>query len=131
VLLGNVTAQGKYVRFLEEAFEWDQLTYFYYPYYWGRKGRWPPHVLATDSDAQFSDFLNAGYARVVFPVRANYEPDVVHLLETGLVYDGGGIPPIQSDLVFPSSRRFRTQEGAPGEETPQGPAGKSPSPPPS
>lgn len=122
VLLGNVTAQGKYARFLEEAFEWDQMTYFYYPYYWGRKGRWPLHVLATDPDPQFSDFLNAGYARVVFPVRPNYEPDVAHLLETGLVYDGGDIPPIQSPLYVSVITEIQQQEGAPGDETPQGPA---------
>lgn len=120
VLLANVSAQSKYVRFLEEAFEWDQMTYFYYPYYWGRKGRWTQHVLVSDPDPQFSDFLDAGYARVVFPVRLNYEYEVLHLLETGLVYDGGDVPKINSPQYVSIITELQEQEGAPGTETAQG-----------
>jgi hypothetical protein len=96
------------------------MMYFYYPYYWGRKARWTQHLLATDPDPQFSDFLDAGYARVVFPVRLNYQHEVIHLLESGLVYDGGDVPPIHSQQYVSIITELQEQEGAPGTEKPQG-----------
>jgi hypothetical protein len=120
IMLSNVEPQGKYVRFLEEAFEWENMTFFFYPYYWGRKGRWPLHVLATDPDPQFSDFLNAGFARVVFPVRPGFNEAVLHLLETGEIWDGGDVPTVNSQMYVSIIKEIQAQEGAPGSETPQG-----------
>jgi hypothetical protein len=120
VLLANAEVQGKYVRFLEEAFEWEQMTYLFYPYYWGRKGRWPLHVLKTDPDPQFSTFLNAGCARVAFPVRPGFEEAVLHMLETGEIYNGGDFPSVKSNLYKPIAAELREQQGAPGAEKPQG-----------
>jgi hypothetical protein len=120
VRLADAEVQGKYVRFLEESFEWEQITYFLYPYYWGRKDRWPLHVLATDPDPQFSAFLNAGYARVVFPVCPGFEPAVLHLLETGEVYNGSDFPSINSNLYKNIVADLKEQQGAPGSEKAQG-----------
>jgi hypothetical protein len=122
VSLANAEIQGDYVRFLEEAFEWEQMMYFFYPYYWGRKGRWPLHVLATDPDPQFSTFLNAGFARVVFPVRPGFEEGVLHLLETGQTWSGGEPPNIGGDPYVSIITELQEQQRAPGNETPQGPA---------
>ena len=35
--LPNVEPLGRYVRFFQQAFEWEQMTWRYYPYFWGRK----------------------------------------------------------------------------------------------
>jgi hypothetical protein len=120
LLLANAEVQGKYVRFLEEAFEWEQMMYFLYPYYWGRKGRWPLHVIATDPDPLFSDFMNAGFARVVFPVRPGFDEAVTHLLETGEVWNGGDLPNCTDPLYVSIITELQEQEGAPGDEIAQG-----------
>ena len=31
---------GAVVAFFERAFEWENLMYTYYPYFWGRAQRW-------------------------------------------------------------------------------------------
>ena len=83
--LPNMEPVGRYVRFLEEAFEWDQMMYFYYPYFWGRKPYWVDRVLLEDSDDQFGDFLRAGSARVIIPVRRGFEGAVSAFMTNGTV----------------------------------------------
>jgi hypothetical protein len=80
--------QMPYVRFFEEAFEWDRILYFYYPYFWGWKPGWKNKFLLDDVDPQFGDFLRAGAARVVFPVRPGFEAAIIHYLETGEIWNG-------------------------------------------
>ncbi len=36
----DVSQQGSLIRFFEQAFEWENLMYIFYPYYWGRKTTW-------------------------------------------------------------------------------------------
>ena len=79
--LPNVAAVGRYVRFLQEAFEWDQMTYLFYPYFWGRKPYWIDRALLEDTDEQFADFLRAGSARVMVPVRPGFEGVVGTFME--------------------------------------------------
>ena len=54
-------ALGSYVRFFEEAFEWEEMTWLTYPYFWGRKSTWMEHIAFEDPDPVFSDFFSAGY----------------------------------------------------------------------
>jgi hypothetical protein len=30
-------SEGKYIQFLEQPFEWDEITYLFYSYFWGEK----------------------------------------------------------------------------------------------
>ena len=62
--VAEATAEGQVVRFFEQAFEWNNLTYLFYPYFWGRKSRWLDVFPLDDPDPQFRDFLRAGSARV-------------------------------------------------------------------
>jgi hypothetical protein len=32
--------EGRFIEFFEQAFEWEQITYLFYPYFWGRKSKW-------------------------------------------------------------------------------------------
>src|SRR5262249_15442111 len=93
-------AQGRYARFFEQAFEWEQMMYFLYPYYWAAKQRWSSMVRAGDDDPLFLDFLKAGFARVVIAVRPGFESAVVHFLETGEIWNGGDLPPITGPLYL-------------------------------
>jgi len=86
--LFRTSQQGKYIRFFEQAFEWDHLVYFFYPYFWADKATWQFRSLLDDLDGpDFADFLRAGAARVVFPVRPGFEQAVLHFPDTGLTWD--------------------------------------------
>jgi hypothetical protein len=108
--------QGTYIRFLEQAFEWEHLTYFLYPYFWARHGTWRDRSMFDDVDPDFASFLRAGAARVVFPVRPGFETAVVHFLETGQIWDGGSAPDISSSMYVPIVTEIQQAEGAPGSE---------------
>ncbi|MGA4840214.1 hypothetical protein [Streptomyces sp. G45] len=105
--LGRSAEQMPYVRFFEQAFEWENLAYFCYPYFWGAKSGWQGRMLLDDADPDFADFLRAGAARVVFPVRPGFESAVVHFLETGEVWNGGAPRTSPARCTCRSSRRSR------------------------
>lgn len=118
--LSRTDVQMPYVRFFEQAFEWEHIQYFYYPYFWGWKSAWHKHMLLDDVDPRFSDFLRAGAARVVFPVRPGFEAAVVHYLETGEIWNGGPPPDISSSLYVSIVKEIQEATGAPGSEVPVG-----------
>ena len=53
---------GEFIQFFEQAFEWDQITYIYYPYFWGRKSKHVENSTLYDTDPLFTQFLQAGAA---------------------------------------------------------------------
>lgn len=114
------TTQGTYLRFFEQAFEWERMMYFFYPYFWGLKKHWLDRALLEDVDPIFGQYLRAGAARVVFPVRPGFEEAVVHFLETGGIWSGGDLPDIQSSMYFPIVEEIKESQGAPGSEVPVG-----------
>jgi hypothetical protein len=81
--LAEATAEGAYIRFFEQAFEWANISYRFYPYFWGRKSEWPALLRFDDTDPLFGRFLQAGAARVQVPVRPGFEEAVLYLLQTG------------------------------------------------
>ena len=82
--------------------------------------------MTTDPDPLFPEFLNAGFARVVFPVRAGFEDAVYHYLESpnGELWDGGDLPDAHSPLYVDIVAEMKEQQGADGDEDPA-PDGKS------
>jgi hypothetical protein len=112
--------QMPYVRFFEQAFEWEHIVYFFYPYFWGWKAGWKSRLLLDDVDPPFGDFLRAGAARVVFPVRPGFEAAVVHYLESGQIWNGGAAPDISGSLYVPIVTEIQEATGAPGGEQPVG-----------
>ena len=88
--------EGRYAQFMQQCFEWVNVTYSYYPYIWGRKSEWVTTSSASDSDAQFESFLKAGAARVLVPVRPTYEKSLLYYLTTGEIWNGGE-PPVIDD----------------------------------
>jgi hypothetical protein len=74
--------QAPIVRFFEDAFEWRQMSYFLYPYYWGRRSAWTQRQLIAHPDPRHEAFLRAGAARVVVPVTPGYEARVLYYLDS-------------------------------------------------
>lgn len=111
---------GNYIRFMEQAFEWHNMTYVFYPYFWADLPRWQAHINYRDEDPLFEAFLKAGAARVVVPVRPGFESAITHFMDTGEIWNGGELPAIGSELYVPIDVEVRERLGAPGDETPQG-----------
>jgi hypothetical protein len=116
----EATDEGRYVRFFEQAFEWENMTYVFYPYFWGRKSEWIERLSYDDADPLFAAFLKAGSCRVVAPVRPGFETALDHFMSTGDTWSGGELPSVTSELYLPIVEEIGDQLGAPGTETPQG-----------
>lgn len=103
-------AYGRFIQFFEQVFEWKQMTYQLYPYFWGKKSRWEALYTTENSDPTFTAFLQSGAARVLIPVRPGYEDQIIHFLETQHIWEGGDIPQyddplwvdIYDDLAIPT-----------------------------
>jgi hypothetical protein len=103
---------GLHTRFFEQAFEWDQMQYVFYPYFWARKEKWVPMFMRNEVDTQFLEFLQAGSARVVVPVRPGFEHAITHYLETGNIWNESGDPDIHDPLYVPIIDEIKRRTGA-------------------
>jgi hypothetical protein len=110
--------EGQEVQFFEQAFEWDQIVYAFYPYFWTDSSEWNRIALADDPDPQFRQFLEAGSARALVPVRPGYEEAVAHYLAFDRIWDGGHPPHIGEPLYVSLIDEIR--------EATQGPPGGAP-----
>ncbi len=83
---------ASHVKFFEQAFEWDIMAYLFYPYYWAKKKQWLDLFQLEDiADPIFQAFLQSGMSRVVVPVRPGFEEAVSYYMETGDIWNGGGL----------------------------------------
>jgi hypothetical protein len=115
--LGKALAQGAEIRFFEQAFEWEQVQYVLYPYFWGSKAKsWKAKILSSDPDPDFAAFIRAGAARVVVPVRPGFSEYVLYFLQTGKVWGGGPVPPVTEPAYVPIAEEIRAAEEQPGAE---------------
>lgn len=120
---------GEIIRFLEHAFEWGQMQYVFYPYFWARpeneqeesdQSGWSDRFLAKNIDYTMEEFLKAGYARVVVPVREGFHAAVSFFIENGQVYDGLGEPDINDPLYISIIDEIKERTGAGKDEIPVG-----------
>jgi hypothetical protein len=118
--LGQAELDGAVVRFFEQAFEWENIGYVFYPYFWGRQKNWPTALDMANQDPLFEQFLKAGYARVVIPVRPAFNDAINYFLTTNQVWQGGSLPAVSDPTYLPIAEEIKNQEGAPGNEVPQG-----------
>jgi hypothetical protein len=100
------------IRFLEQAFEWENMTFSLYPYFWGAAERWRDRLQVIEDDAAFENFLRAGAARVVLAIRPGFVEDVFYYLATGLVWQGSDVPVIGDPRYVSIVDELRQQAGA-------------------
>jgi hypothetical protein len=118
--VNEAAGEGPYVRFFEQAFEWEHMQWVTYPYFWGRKSQWDERLGYDDSDPAFADFLRAGYARVTVPARPGFESAIDHFLTFGELWNGGPLPSVSNPLYLPIADELAARLGQPGGEVPQG-----------
>ncbi len=103
--------KGRYIQFLEQAFEWNQLSYVFYPYFWASRPKWVELMNRDDqADALFTRFLQAGSSKVLLAVKPGYENAVLHFLATREPWEGGPSPVIGDPLYVPLYEEVRNQQ---------------------
>jgi hypothetical protein len=107
-----------YIRFFEQAIEWDHLSYLFYPYFWGRKKTWIEKLVSDEPDPGFAAFLQAGAARIILPVRRKYEAPLEQFMNTGLVPTTGELIEVGSKLYVALASEL--DEAPDGAEAPAG-----------
>lgn len=98
LLDARVALEGKYMQFFEQACDWLNMTYTFYPYFWTRKPNWIPMRGYESDDPIFTSFLQAGAARVVVPAHPAYTKAVLHFLHTGEIWNGDDVPVVGDPL---------------------------------
>lgn len=85
------------IRFFEQVFEWNYVSYLFYHSMWARKCRWPDLIDADSGDSLFDKFLMSGASRVQVPIREGMEEVFNYYLNTGKIWGESGEPPIFGD----------------------------------
>lgn len=107
--------EGPIIQFFEQAFDWEQITYLFYPYFWGRKSKWIELSNETDPDPLFMHFLQAGAARVVVPVSPAYNHAILYFLQAkspnlaDKIWMGGEPPTIDDPLYKSIADEIQSQ----------------------
>jgi len=82
-------AEGEYIRFFEQALEWTNMMYLFYPYFWSNKKEWVVLSKLDDVDPLYARFLQAGSARVQVPIRPGFERSLLqYLSKTSIIWKG-------------------------------------------
>lgn len=100
-----------FVKFMEQAFEWEIMSYYFYPYYWGNRNNWDKMYQFDDNDATFRAFMQSGMARVIVTVRPGFEEAVRHFMSTGQIWNGGEVPVIDDPMFLSIVDEMRKTEG--------------------
>jgi hypothetical protein len=74
---------GEFIKFLQNAIEWENMLYFLYPYFWDSVHNWDQKRFLDHPDPLHRMFLRAGCARVVLTIRPGFEESFTRLVETG------------------------------------------------
>lgn len=114
--------EGGTIAFLQQAFEWENMNFIFYPYFWGRSANWARSVVdVAEPDPLFASFLKAGAARVQVPVRAEFDATVRNWLHSGisvatqnLIFEDG------SPLLEITEEQVADRGGRPGDGVPVG-----------
>jgi len=101
---------ANFARFMEQAFEWNIMSYNFYPYYWGNRENWVELFQSEDDDAAFRAFMQAGMARVTVTVRPGFEDAVMHYMRIGQIWNGGQVPIIGDKLYMSIADELKEQE---------------------
>lgn len=103
------------VKFFEQAFDWEIMSYQLYPYYYADKKNWKDLIIEKeDADPIFQAFLQSGMSRMVVPVRPGFESAINWYMSTGEIWNGQGlVTDINDDLYLSIVDEMLEPLGAP------------------
>jgi hypothetical protein len=77
----TVRKYGEFIKYIQNAIEWENLLFFSYPYWWDLIENWPFKRFLVHPDFDHRTFLRAGCARVVMTIRPGFECSFAQLVE--------------------------------------------------
>ncbi len=83
----HVMGRGEFLKFLQQAIEWENVLFFVYPYFWDHPRNHKLKRFLNHPDSLHRAFLRGGAARVVLTVRPGFEESFTRLFETGTLDD--------------------------------------------
>jgi len=101
---------GSFAKFMEQAFEWNLISYNFYPYYWANKDEWKDLYQSESNDAIFRSFMQSGMARVIVTVKPGFEDAVMHYMAFGQIWNGGQMPVLGNPLYLSIVDELKEQE---------------------
>ncbi len=111
--LDNAASIADEIQFIEQAIEWENLTYVLYPYFWARQERWAEIADLTLADPEFARFLRSGSARVVVPARPKFEDQVRMYVDFGALWGGGPAPAVDEPDYLSVAAEIMAQQSPP------------------
>lgn len=99
------------VQFFEQMCEWHHMAYVFRPYYWTAREEWTKLMNLTDADPLFTNFLGAGGAHVIVPIREGWNEDVLAFLDSGTVFAGGPVESVSDPRFVDIAQELREQQG--------------------
>ncbi len=101
----------EFIKFFETAFHWEIFSYIFYPYYYNTKCQWSELLQTKNDDPIFEAFLQSGMAKVLVPVRPQFEKAVMWYIETGEIYtDENLVPEIEDDRYLSLLAELQNQD---------------------
>ena len=91
---------SNFIRFFEQVFDWNYMTYLFYSGMWARKCKWDELLEEDSGDPLFDKFLTSGASRVQVPIREGMEQLFCYFLKTGYIWDFSGQPPVFGDDTY-------------------------------
>lgn len=111
IVIDDARKKGRFIQFLEQAFEWQQLAYIFYPYFWAQQPDWIAMMSRSDdADPNMTAFLQAGSVKVLLAVTPAYDDAVLHFLATREPWEGGPAPVIGDPLFIPLHEEMRKRQ---------------------
>jgi hypothetical protein len=107
--------QGNYADFFEKAFEWENMTYALYPYFWANRSTWRERIGFHSPDPAFSAFVKAGVAKVTIPVRLGFGIEAIHFLDRGKIWQGGPVSTLATSEYYSVAQEILAAEAQPDE----------------
>ena len=77
----TVRKYGEFIKYIQNAIEWENVVFFSYPYWWDLVENWPFKRFLVHPDFDHRTFLRAGCARVVLTIRPGFECSFAQLVE--------------------------------------------------
>ena len=101
---------GSFAKFMEQAFDWNLMSYNFYPYYWANRDEWKDLYQFESNDAVFRSFMQSGMARVIVTVKPGFEDAVMHYMAFGQIWNGGQMPVLGNPLYLSIVDELKEQE---------------------
>ncbi len=79
----HVMEHGEFIKYVQNAIEWENVLHFTYPYFWDTTSNWDLKKFLYHPDPRHRVFLRAGAARVVLTIRPGFEDSFTQLVESG------------------------------------------------